>query len=76
MSKEYEIWMEGFASSDGHAGASYCGKFEGETFMDAYLAMVKHKYGDDRPSYVRMNEPVIWGCWCYDNESDARKSFG
>jgi hypothetical protein len=73
---KFQLWSEGFAATGESATASYEGEFEGETFMDAYLALVKARYGDKPPSYVRLNEPVIWGCRVYDNEADARKGFG
>jgi hypothetical protein len=72
----YEIWMEGYTASGDSGVAHLLGKYEGETFMEAYLKYVKTKYKDDIPDYVRLNEPVIWGCRCYDNEKDARKYFG
>jgi len=76
MSNKYEIWSEGFSVIEEHASARFEGVFEGETFMDAYLDMVKQQYGANPPDYVKLNEPVIWGCRCFDNEIDARKSFG
>lgn len=74
--KKFQLWMEGFSATGENGTASFEGEYEGETFMDAYLAMVKDKYGDNPPSYVHMDKPVIWGCRVFYNEADARKSFG
>lgn len=73
---KYKLWSEGYATTGDHQRATYQGEYEGETLMEAYLALVKQIYGDDIPDYVRLNEPVIWGCRIFDNEQDARKSFG
>ena len=76
MKASFELWEEGFLATGNRAKASYLGRFEGETFMDAYLCMVKSVYGDTPPDYVRLDIPQVWGCRIFDNEADARKSFG
>lgn len=74
LMKEYEIWLGGWASSDGCQKAQYLGKFESETFEQAcYKAIKVNSYNinhyDDRNN-------TFWGCHFYDNEEEARKLFG
>ena len=85
--KEWEIWSEGYAATGEHSGAHFHGKFPGETFDDAVeYANKHHKLGAERNGrdrYINDNYYAqrrsnwnIWACNLFDNESDARKSFG
>ena len=73
--KLFEIWMEGFAITGQRAVAQKLGEAYGATFEDAiknYMSKnldhgIQH---DDNRGYH------IWACKLYDNEKDARKSFG
>ena len=79
--KEFEIWIEGFAATGESATANLLGTAKGETFNEACenfryengnpLGLDKDKDGSNRYDY-----PSIWACQLYDNEIDARKSFG
>lgn len=82
--KKYDIWIEGFLASgmEGepeHARLLVSGA-EGEDFADA----VRRWYGKDPEGNeerygalsIRNGVPSLWGCRLYDNESDARRSFG
>lgn len=79
MSKEYEIWSEGYLCTGMEgvpAKADFHGRFEGETFQDAcdkWAETLKDEYS--RSCYDR-DRLVYWGCKLFDNEDDARKSFG
>ena len=73
----YTIWMEGFMATGQHDKASklcfnnYC-TWPGNSFEQAcklYSKVTMCK------SYNEKNNS-IWGCKLYDNEEDARKSFG
>jgi hypothetical protein len=88
----FEIWSEGFSATGEHETAKKLGEAEGETFRDACDAYVRanpwarqagyvrdHKPSDMMPGYEQTaadSPPTIWGCGLYDNEADARKSFG
>lgn len=85
--KEWEIWIEGYMATGESAEASFEGKFKGETFDDAVEEFKKQYVGvvDAREGYGPRNEegimPLIkihsiWACRLFDNETDARKSFG
>lgn len=77
--KKYSLWNEGYAVTGEFATATYLGEFEGDSFNEACDNWAKtldeesikcYKPGTDeyRPSY--------WACRIFDNEIDARKSFG
>lgn len=77
--KKYSLWREGYAATGQSSTATYLGEFEGSSFNDACDNWAKtldeeslkyYKPGTDerRPSY--------WACRIFDNEMDARKSFG
>lgn len=70
----YEIWSEGYIATGEHGTATFHGRFEGETFKDAVVNWTK-KYSDAQ-QYVSLENMTYWGCRLFDNESDARKSFG
>ena len=71
--KKYDIWSEGYCLNGERSEAWLEGTYEGESFLDACKQMVKDK------KYENLyNEQYnsIWGCKLYDNEADARRSFG
>ena len=73
----YDIWSEGYLCT-GCEGipvkAKYHGKFHGKDFREACKTWAKSNgedyrfYNEDRNSY--------WGCRLFDNEKEARASFG
>jgi hypothetical protein len=71
---EYQIWMEGYNVTGNSATAKFIGQYEGVDFKGACANAMKdypladHYYSPERNSY--------WGCRLFDNEADARKSFG
>lgn len=73
----YSLWMEGFSATGQHNTAQYLGDFEGNSFNDAcdnWANSIEeqeyYKSGNDKC------RPTYWGCRIFDNEEDARKSFG
>lgn len=75
--KKYSLWMEGYSVTGNSSTAQYLGEFKGTSFNDACDNWAKtieepeyYKPGTDkyRPSY--------WACYIFDNEIDAKKSFG
>lgn len=77
--KTFEIWMEGFAATGQNSGASFHGTRQGETFKEAVDALMEN-WSKQKPKEVKVNynpkKLSYWGCRFYDNEVDARKSFG
>lgn len=73
--KRYEIWREGFAFSNEERGtADFLGTEEGKDFIDACMRFAARK---GTSFYLDSDGvPTDWGCRLFDNELDARKSFG
>lgn len=77
---KYEVWAEGYQTNGESSGAFLLGTYEGESFDDAVLScmmdpkflknehLFTYNLGNGRHRY--------WGCRLFDNESDARVSFG
>jgi len=85
--KEFEIWSEGYAATGERGFAMLHGKFPGETFDDAVEYANEHanlgaekvtreRYRSDEHYKDRRSNWHIWACMLFDNEADARKSFG
>jgi hypothetical protein len=69
--------MEGYSATGQSSTAIYLGEFEGDSFNDAcdnWSKTIKqpeyYKSGTDK------HRPSYWACKIFDNEIDARKSFG
>ncbi len=70
---KYEVWSEGYVITGNSSGAIYHGIFDGESFKDACdnWALTLEDV-----SYYNGITLSYWGCRLFDNEDDARKSFG
>ena len=72
--KKIELWMEGFATNGERSDANKIGEYIAESFDDAIKQYMLEnpnvkidKYGTHYSN---------WGMRIFDNEVDARKSFG
>jgi hypothetical protein len=86
--KEYEIWAEGYMATGESSGATLLGTSLGTSFDDAVLNYIKAhpdslierntetRYISEEAYKRRKSNWNIWACDLFDNESDARKSFG
>lgn len=80
-----EIWMEGFVIQGQDGGARLVDVIEADNLNDAvetYNATITApanrralNFGKEKAVY-RDGFWSIWGCRLFDNEADARKSFG
>ena len=71
---KFTLWMEGYGAT-GDSGTAQClGTYEGDTFADAVQAWVDEE--PDRAQYFKREGLTYWCCRFFDNEADARKSFG
>ena len=80
---KYDIWIEGYLTTgmEGIPAKARClaTGAEGDSFWDAVskwynsIPDVKHKYGE---LSFKGNDIALWGCRLFDNEEDARRSFG
>ena len=88
MVREFEIWTEGYAATGERGTAKMIGKGVGTTFDEAvkdYMNKnpthgikenVRGGYISEEYYQKRRSNWNIWACNLFDNESDARKSFG
>lgn len=71
--KKFNLWMEGYRATCEECDATYLGEYEAESFEDACNAYAQDK-GVTLDTYAgRISN---WGCRIFDNEADARKSYG
>lgn len=78
---KYDIWIEGFRATGQRQGASKLTKepIEAESWDEAikiYKATHPGHGIEDRQHTLYEWHYRVWGCRLYDNEADARKSFG
>ena len=82
-----EIWMEGYRATGESATATRLGIYEADDFdgamrqyMDENLHTVTVKKIPKNIKSIRddsfTKQYSIWACRIFDNEADARKSFG
>lgn len=78
VSQTIEVWTEGYSVTGIRSGAERLGVFQARTLDDA---VTQHLQGlpMEKQSYYHRGEDGVWTCWgcrLFDNEADARKSFG
>jgi hypothetical protein len=74
--KKFQVWTEGYAATGQSSDAQYHGEFEGETFREAVAAFRDSLTDEHSRNCVDLERLSFWGCRFFDNEDDARKSFG
>lgn len=72
----FEIWAEGYRATGESGDATYLGTSEGESFDEAVKL-----YKDRNPSEAHLLSRnggywTYWACRLYDNEQQARLSYG
>jgi hypothetical protein len=68
----FDIWVEGYSVTGNSCTAWHLGSAKGVTFRNACVNY--HKRNPDK--FYNEDSNSIWGCKLFDNQSDARKSFG
>lgn len=81
--KHYDIWIEGYLATgmEGIPARAHmiASNIEANSFIEAVKKWYKsepdasYRYGD---LIIRNGVASLWGCRLFDNEKDARKSFG
>ena len=71
-----DLWMEGFRSTGDRSGATFCGTYEVTTPGEAIMQWAKEEPSRLADIDLLSNPATYWGCRFFDNEADARKSFG
>ena len=74
-SKKFDIWSEGYVCTGQSSKAVLHGSVYADTFKEAVAIHVNGLSAEPR-SYFNLEAGTHWGCRLYDNEKDARKSFG
>jgi hypothetical protein len=86
--ESFQIWMEGYAATGERSGAQLLGYGYGHNFDEAVedlrrkkpdLGINKYERSqfDSEEDYInRRSNWNVWACRLFDNETDARKSFG
>lgn len=78
----YEVWIEGYVAT-GESGEAYRLNltneintlWKGDIFKDACINAMK-SLGWELKGYYDKERNSYWACRFYNNEKDARKSFG
>jgi len=79
--KEFEVWLEGYAATGQSSRATFHGKVMAESFDEACIKVLGGSLDKDESNsdgYRRNSKGkmCVWACGCYDNETEARASFG
>ncbi len=67
------LWCEGYAATGQSSKATFCGEFEAVDLKDAVRQYKKSRYDTNVIDVENLTE---WGCRFFDNEADARRSYG
>lgn len=74
--KRINLWVEGYAATGNQSSAMFCGTYIAKDIQEA---IYKYKQTVTDPYSRRcfnLDNNTFWGCRFFDNEKDARKSFG
>lgn len=82
--KTWEIWAEGYAATGESGTANLMATIQADNFDEAVELMLQKKERTDWPTIrqwydYRPDRPqkhTIWACRLFDNETDARQTFG
>ena len=69
--KSYNIWSEGYRATGESSAAIRMGCGTGDTFKEAC-----DKYFGKHDNYYDSKNLTYWGCRLFDNETEARTTFG
>lgn len=76
---KYHIWMEGYFATgmDSPSKASYLGEVEADSWQEACdIKGGAMEIGSYHIKFYNAKNRSYWGCGFFDNEIDARKTFG
>lgn len=72
--KTFEIWSEGWRANGGSGTATFHGTSTGYTFKEACDNLALRR--KDFAQFYDPERMTYWGCKLFDNERDARATFG
>ena len=72
---KYEVWREGYRATGEEGYASFIGSVYADSFKEACDILCANR--DDK-IYGRYDSEklMVWACRLFDNEEDAKRSFG
>ena len=76
VSSSISLWMEGFAVTGQRQGASMIGTYNATDLDNAVKQYMAENEGDVDWDRLGRGRHAIWACEIFDNEAEARKSFG
>lgn len=71
---KYEVWCEGYRIMSGYSDANFLGACDAENFSEACHKVLRRRGMDD--FNFNPERLTYWGCKLFDNEKDARETFG
>lgn len=74
--KTYEIWAEGYKATCGSGRATFLGTIEADNFDNAVIDWALDYAQPELIKQHASGEWTYWRCKLFDNELDARASFG
>ena len=69
-----DLWMEGYYTNGDSSPARYCGHYKVSCLRDAVKEWAAEEAS--RAKNVNMEDLTFWGCGFFDNELEARRTFG
>lgn len=80
---KFDIWTEGYLATGMEGIPARAQKLASNIEADNFINAVKKWYKSEPDASsrfgdlsIRDNKAYIWGCRIFDNETDARKSYG
>ena len=72
----YQIWMEGFRITGDVGTARMLGVIQAESFAEACDKLCSPPEWQAQHGNYDKERRTVWGCRLFDNETDARRSYG
>ena len=76
---KFQVWSEGYLATgmDGiREKARMLAEVEADSFQDACDRLCSDQAWQRQNGNYNAERLTVWGCRLFDNEADARKSFG
>lgn len=70
----WQVWAEGYRATGEVGTATYVGEVLASSFEEACRLL--HNPGWGALGATADGRPMYWGCRLYDNERDARATYG
>jgi|GEM_PF-2990696 len=74
--KKFQVWVEGYRSTGDSSEAKFVQEWTAGSFEQAVHFCVNQIGGKLDRANFNAAKLTYWGCELFDNEADARKSFG